>query len=352
MRVSLTILSALVALWPCLLLSQNQGTQAQGIDNWYQVDVILFRQTSSDLNEDGWNEEGWNEEGWNEDGLNEKGWNEEGWPDFEPIYPRGVIAVTKPEPFRLSLLEQMAVQQSGADKTRPPGSDEFLFAGQSRERQSRRAIGALTGTQYEDAAKPFTKESEAQEYKATPAEPAGEADIDALLAAVAFTSPGQSAFSLTDNTSSLRSILRSLNRSSNYAVLSHHSWIQPITNEPTPVMVQSGGRYDDRYELEGTLSLSRSRYLHVTTDIWYTRFEPRNGARNPRRKDFQTSLPDETLKAYPELVEAEMQRGLYRPAGTHAMRQSRRMRSGELHYMDHPLFGIFIRVNRYEPGGR
>ena len=331
MRVSLTTLLALAALWPCLLLSRNQGVQEQKTDNWYQVDVILFRQITVYP-------------------------NEEGWPDFEPVYPRGVIAVTKPEPFRLSLLEQVVITlpQPAPDKSRPPGSDEFLFADQSRERQSRRAIGSLIGAQHKDAAEPLTKEStwkESTRENAPPAEPAGEADIDTLLAEVSSTSPGQSAFSLTDNKSSLRSILRSLNRSSSYEVLSHHSWIQPIDNEPTPVMVQSGRRYDDRYELEGTLSLSRSRYLHATTDLWYTRFRPKGFSENPRQKNFQTSLPDETLKAYPELVEAEMQRGLYRPVSAHAMRQSRRMRSGELHHIDHPLFGIFIRVNRYEPGG-
>ncbi|MGV0034771.1 MAG: CsiV family protein [Candidatus Azotimanducaceae bacterium WSBS_2022_MAG_OTU7] len=31
------------------------------------------------------------------------------------------------------------------------------------------------------------------------------------------------------------------------------------------------------------------------------------------------------------------------------MFQSRRMRSDELHYIDHPLFGIVVRINRFTP---
>ena len=31
------------------------------------------------------------------------------------------------------------------------------------------------------------------------------------------------------------------------------------------------------------------------------------------------------------------------------MTTSRRMRPGELHYLDHPLFGVLVLVSRYAP---
>jgi hypothetical protein len=54
----------------------------------------------------------------------------------------------------------------------------------------------------------------------------------------------------------------------------------------------------------------------------------------------------------PPLSEAELQAFLDRPhyAWRHAvlLQQARRMRGGELHYIDHPMFGLLIKVTRYE----
>jgi hypothetical protein len=54
----------------------------------------------------------------------------------------------------------------------------------------------------------------------------------------------------------------------------------------------------------------------------------------------------------PPLTEAELQAFLDSPdyAWRHAvlLQQSRRMRGGELHYIDHPMFGLLIKVTRYK----
>ena len=54
----------------------------------------------------------------------------------------------------------------------------------------------------------------------------------------------------------------------------------------------------------------------------------------------------------PPLSEAEIQAFLDRPdyPWRHAvlLQQSRRMRGGELHYIDHPMFGLLIKVTRYK----
>ena len=55
------------------------------------------------------------------------------------------------------------------------------------------------------------------------------------------------------------------------------------------------------------------------------------------------------LIRYKDLVAIENQRGQYFVAATHRMIQARRMRSSELHYLDHPLFGVIVRINRYDP---
>lgn len=57
--------------------------------------------------------------------------------------------------------------------------------------------------------------------------------------------------------------------------------------------------------LDGTLTLTRSRYLHMAVDLIYT--------------DPKTGIPLQ-------------------------LKESRRMRSGELHYLDHPRFGVLMQA--------
>ncbi|MBT4159770.1 MAG: hypothetical protein HOC70_07460 [Gammaproteobacteria bacterium] len=296
------------------------------LENWYRVDVILFKPRRTDL-------------------------DEESWPDAEPSYPVNVISVTEPRPFKLSQLEQLdEIPELKKPEDQVPilGSDEFLFESQSQSDRNQRVIEAITGVSEEppEEAEIESATDPAIEAEAEP-EITGNPVPQALPEADPF-SPGTLAFSRTDDESSLHNILRSLNRSSRFDVLGHYSWLQPIDNEPTPVMMQTGQRYDDRYEIEGTLSFTRSRYLHVQTDLWYTHFEPRGGSANPFLTGIDSSLNDEMLEAYADLVDVERQRGQYFPARTHQMVQSRRMRSNELHYLDHPLFGVIVRINRFE----
>ena len=38
-----------------------------------------------------------------------------------------------------------------------------------------------------------------------------------------------------------------------------------------------------------------------------------------------------------------------RPPGKYTLREKRRVKLNELHYFDHPFFGMLVRVSRYEP---
>lgn len=64
--------------------------------------------------------------------------------------------------------------------------------------------------------------------------------------------------------------------------------------------------------LDGTLTLTRSRYLHMAVDLIYN--------------DPKTGVPLQ-------------------------LKESRRMRSGELHYLDHPRFGVLVQAMPHvDPG--
>ena len=318
--------------------AQAQEQELEQLQGWYQIDVILFKPKSANL-------------------------DEESWPEVNAAYPANVIAVTDGDVFKLSQLEQLDVllATQASKEEMQLGTNDFAFEGQSNRNRNRRVIERVTGVSDQDLNKDSGKATNEADTDAAPlptetdtgtdvtAAVSVDTIIDTALAQVSANSEGALAFSSPEADSSLKAILRNLQRSSRFTVLSHQSWVQPVGGEATPVLIQAGQRYDDRFEVEGTLSFTRSRFLHVQTNLWYTIFEPRSGESNPYLTGFQSKLPDETLSQYPELVKVERERGQYFPARPPLMSQSRRMRSDELLYIDHPLFGIVVRINRFKP---
>jgi hypothetical protein len=71
--------------------------------------------------------------------------------------------------------------------------------------------------------------------------------------------------------------------------------------------------------MEGTVTLSLNRYLHAHVDLLL---------RRPRGIDPSSGLPT---------------------TSTYRLQAHRRMRSGELHYIDHPAMGILILVTPFQP---
>jgi len=103
-----------------------------------------------------------------------------------------------------------------------------------------------------------------------------------------------------------------LQRDPAYRVVLQAAWIQPVPDRdrPLPLLIQTGDRFGNAWRIEGTLVVTLGRYLHVATRLWYR--------------------PDQTAA---------------QTDGYEEMREQRRMRSGELHYFDHPKFGMLMRID-------
>jgi len=303
---------------------------------WYQVDVVIFKPKNVDL-------------------------DEESWPVVPVSYPAEVYSIDEPGIFKLSQLEQIEPMfiDGGSSQDNRLRQDEFAFKSRANRSRNQRIIESVAATRDDDAQNPNEQSSAGLDAEGlnTTEQGAGDLNLAAGTAELVraaledITEPmWDQAFTRTDSSSSLALIARSVNRSSRFTLLSHFSWVQPIGSEDQPVMIQTGKRYNDQFEVEGTLAFSRSRFLHVDTNLWFTRFEPRGTTANPYRAGITSTLDDATLKTHQALVEVERERGQYYPAQQHLMAQSRRMRSDELHYLDHPLIGIVIRINQYERG--
>lgn len=102
-------------------------------------------------------------------------------------------------------------------------------------------------------------------------------------------------------------------RRGGYRIIGHGLWLQPVPDRSAavPLLVQLGEQGDSGlYEVEGTISATRGRYLHVDVRLWM-------------------NAPGPLIGQEHSFVE---------------LRDSRRMRSGEVHYLDHPALGMLVKI--------
>lgn len=116
-----------------------------------------------------------------------------------------------------------------------------------------------------------------------------------------------------------------LQRSNVYRVVFHRAWIQPVPDRDRlrPVLIQIREPSGGPPRIEGIIGVTRGRYLHLDAKLWY--------AVQPTQT---TTAMDSNVAEEPLYME---------------LREQRRMRSGELHYLDHPKIGVLARVDPIAP---
>lgn len=156
-------------------------------------------------------------------------------------------------------------------------------------------------------------------------------------------------------------------RNGGYRILFHERWWQPIPEgaSPRPIILDHSGDGGSWPLLQGSVQLSRSRYLHVSTRLWLNTdgdtFPGEGAMPAPPRgpASLLTEQPDARALSWllvPGILPARLDRRLFPapPAAEMApdwpwrhavtLEQQRRMRSGEVHYLDHPRLGLIIKL--------
>lgn len=169
-----------------------------------------------------------------------------------------------------------------------------------------------------------------------------------------------------------RKVAESMRLSSRYRILLEHSWIQSLEqrNKAPAIVVKGGRQAGEHYELEGYIQVAVERYLYVETNLWLSRFGTGNGdyyLPNPPRRNIPADdgFVDESFENSPEYQAFLEQNPQLRedkpepdwPSSNESqnidrivvMNQSRRMRSDELHFIDHPLFGALVYISKPDP---
>lgn len=152
-----------------------------------------------------------------------------------------------------------------------------------------------------------------------------------------------------------------LNNSGDFRVLMHQAWMQPVatTQKPRPIAIRAGEILDNgMYELEGYIGVGRGRYLHFRPDLFFSkRLSKDEEARllsfaektenaattQPALPDLSSSAAQTTVSSAAPSFELELPEIL-----TVHLNQAKRMRSKEVHYIDHPLFGIVVLITAVE----
>lgn len=108
-----------------------------------------------------------------------------------------------------------------------------------------------------------------------------------------------------------------LARSGDYRVLYHSGWMQSIggKSQARSVRVKAS---TEGYELDGSISIYRNRFLHAQPNLQLSSYR----------------LAPQTL---PETESSDR----YRPTAW-LLQDARRMRSNEIHYIDHPQMGVLL----------
>jgi hypothetical protein len=109
----------------------------------------------------------------------------------------------------------------------------------------------------------------------------------------------------------LTAVEETLRRSRNFQPLAHIGWTQPGFARDTAKFLSINGMVPAGSGVVGQVALTRGRYLHLTLDLVY-------------------DAPGEGAQRF-------------------VLRQTRRMRSNERHYIDHPRFGVIALITPTTP---
>ena len=132
----------------------------------------------------------------------------------------------------------------------------------------------------------------------------------------------------------LKEVANKLRRSSNYKVLYHKAWAQPFNNNKriTWIDIKGGEQAYNQHRLQGAIGISLGRFLHLFPRLTLNEFDQKKT--NQQLAEVLGHLPFQQAQVWQQ----------YQLTG------SRKMRSKELHYLDHPKLVLLVRIDPFVEG--
>ena len=147
-----------------------------------------------------------------------------------------------------------------------------------------------------------------------------------------------------------------------YQLITHFGWTQPGYDAETtlPVKLNLPTKHGD---IKGTIKVSLARYLHTEVDLTLVEEVCRQVKKEPDSMDVKVQVllqenkqenKTDKNEAYDPKLASQEKNQLKEQYETRCQmeiipfKQSRKMRSKKLHYIDHPAFGLLVYINRYK----
>lgn len=128
---------------------------------------------------------------------------------------------------------------------------------------------------------------------------------------------------LNINQQQLHGMVTRLDKQSSYTPIVHGGWIQPL-EEKSPLQAIQIVQQAGAIQLEGTLTFHRGRYLHLDVDLQLTEM-----------------MPATSNDSYLSSVALQ-------PATIYRLKETRRIKTSDTHYFDHPRFGVIAIVEKID----
>lgn len=143
-----------------------------------------------------------------------------------------------------------------------------------------------------------------------------------------------------------------INRRRDMQVVWHQAWIEPIQTEQHAIVhsLRIQPENAPNVDVQGNIRFYLSRFLHIQTQLTVQHYLPHSEAialNYSRNMSHDESL-ERTALVTSNVTQSPLEHAIRVPLRAAQINQSRRMRSGELHYIDHPMLGIVVRITPIE----
>ena len=135
---------------------------------------------------------------------------------------------------------------------------------------------------------------------------------------------------------SLSAEVSKIARSRDFRVISTKSWFQNIKDKDAAELIFIDSNFFKGTRIFGFFQLYKERFLHFNTKLYLSELDP-------------LFIQDERLMVGKNVFNEEKELDIYEEKNQKVLYEvvhSKKFRSGELHYVDHPKFGMLIKLSK------
>ena len=135
---------------------------------------------------------------------------------------------------------------------------------------------------------------------------------------------------------SLSAEVSKIARSRDFRVISTKSWFQNIKDKDAAELIFIDSNFFKGTRIFGFFQLYRERFLHFNTKLYLSELDP-------------LFTQDERLMVGKNVFNEEKELDIYEEKNQKVLYEvvhSKKFRSGELHYVDHPKFGMLVKLSK------